>query len=100
MHLTVLSLEKLSPSRSIVDQAHYTFRSALGPHHTIGLFPPAIRLGSQGCEFFIARNSPDRVDFVSTCSRSRTASDVPLLPELSCARSVMPDARAPDTIWD
>ena len=34
-------------------QAHYTFRFAPGPHHTNGLFSPAIRSGSRGTGFLL-----------------------------------------------
>jgi hypothetical protein len=69
MHLTVLNLKRYISGRSSHDQAHHTFRSAPGPHHRVGLIPPATRSGSRGTGFFIVRNPLDRVDPFSTCSK-------------------------------
>ena len=43
----------ISKQVSIKDQAHYIIRSALGPHHHVGLIPPATWSGSQGIKFLL-----------------------------------------------
>ena len=45
--------EFLYSGRLSCSQAHHTFRFAPGPHHTNGLFSPAIRSGSRGTGFLL-----------------------------------------------
>lgn len=85
MHLTVLSLDIISPSRSIVDQARYMIRSTPGPPHQDGLFPPAIGLGSQGIRFLLPVVL--LIGFMRQSDRFSLPRWQLLVPLLACTRS-------------